>query len=61
MPVDSRYLRARGIVCYGLWPFQVDYYETTGIHGVNERVRIAWFQQGVEMLRHLVTRYATEQ
>ena len=57
----SRYLRARGIVCYGLWPFQVDYYETTGIHGVNERVRIAWFQQGVEMLRHLVTRYATEQ
>jgi acetylornithine deacetylase/succinyl-diaminopimelate desuccinylase-like protein len=58
---DSRYLRARGIVCYGFWPFQVDFYETTGIHGVNERVRIAWFQEGVEMLRHLVTRYATEQ
>ncbi|HEV2720628.1 MAG TPA: M20/M25/M40 family metallo-hydrolase, partial [Thermoanaerobaculia bacterium] len=27
---DSRYLRPRGIVCYGLWPFQVDSYQTQG-------------------------------
>jgi acetylornithine deacetylase/succinyl-diaminopimelate desuccinylase-like protein len=58
---DSRYLRARGIVCYGIWPFQVAFFETKGIHGVDERVRIPWFHQGVEMLRHLVTRYATDQ
>ena len=56
---DSWYLRARGVVCYGLWPFQVDYYETQGIHGVNERVRIDWFQKGVQMMRALVVRYAT--
>jgi acetylornithine deacetylase/succinyl-diaminopimelate desuccinylase-like protein len=57
---DSWYLRARGIVCYGFWPFQVDFYQTQGIHGVNERVRIDWFQEGVEVMRRLVVRYATE-
>jgi acetylornithine deacetylase/succinyl-diaminopimelate desuccinylase-like protein len=57
---DSRYLRTRGIVCYGFWPFQVDFYQTQGIHGVNERVRIDWFQEGVALMRRLVVRYATE-
>ena len=57
---DSWYLRARGIVCYGFWPFQVDFYQTQGIHSVNERVRLDWFQEGVEVMRRLVVRYATE-
>ena len=57
---DARFLRARGMVCYGWWPFQVDVYETLGIHGVNERVRIPWFQQGIGVMRRLVKRYATE-
>ena len=55
---DSRYLRARGIDAYGLWPFPVDFYETQGIHSVNERVRADWFQQGVGLMRRLVRRYA---
>lgn len=57
---DSRYLRPRGIVCYGLWPFQVDFYQTQTIHLNDERVRIDWFQEGVEFMKHLVVRYATE-
>jgi acetylornithine deacetylase/succinyl-diaminopimelate desuccinylase-like protein len=57
---DSRYLRPRGIVCYGLWPFQVDFYQTQAIHLNDERVRIDWFQQGVEFLKRVVVRYATE-
>lgn len=57
---DCRYLRRRGMVCYGWWPFQVDFYETQGIHGANERVRIVWFQQGVETMRRLVIRYVSE-
>ena len=56
---DSRYLRARGIVCYGWWPFQVDFFQTQAVHGANERVRIDWFEQGVELLRRVVVRYAT--
>ena len=58
---DSRYLRTRGIVCYGLWPFQVDFYQTQTIHANNERVRGDWFQQGVEFLRRLVIHYVTKE
>jgi acetylornithine deacetylase/succinyl-diaminopimelate desuccinylase-like protein len=55
---DSRYLRPRGIACYGMWPFEVDFFETQGIHSVDERVRLDWFERGVELMRDLVGRYA---
>lgn len=55
---DSRFLRPLGILCYGMWPFPVDYYQTQGIHGIDERVRLDWFQDGVEMTRKIVSRYA---
>ena len=55
---DSRFLRARGIDAYGVWPFPVDYYQTQGIHSVNERVRADWFQQGVNLMRRLVISYS---
>lgn len=55
---DSRYLRARGIACYGMWPFRVDFFQSQGIHGVDERIRTDWFQQGVSMMRNLVSAYA---
>jgi len=57
---DSRYLRRRGITCYGLWPFQVDFFQTLGIHGVNERIRLDWFMEGVALMRRLVAAYAYE-
>lgn len=57
---DSRYLRPRGIVCYGMWPFEVDTYQTQGIHSIDERVRIDWYLDGVAFLRRLVARYAME-
>ena len=57
---DSRFLCARGVTCYGLWPFPVDFYETQGIHSVNERVRIDWYMQGVALMRRLVAAYALE-
>jgi acetylornithine deacetylase/succinyl-diaminopimelate desuccinylase-like protein len=55
---DSRFLRPRGIVCYGFWPYPVDFFQTQGIHGIDERVRLDWFMQGVELMRRLVPRYA---
>jgi len=57
---DSRYLRARGLSCYGFWPFEVDFFQTQGIHGVDERVRLDWFDSGVALMKRLVTRYAFE-
>ncbi len=57
---DSRYLRAHGIDAYGVWPFPVDFYQTEGIHGIDERVRADWFMQGVDLMRKVVRRYAFE-
>lgn len=54
---DCRYLRQRGVHCYGFWPFPVDFYQTTGIHGADERVRLDWFLQGVGLERRIVARY----
>ncbi len=57
---DSRYLRTRGIAAYGIWPFPVNFYQTLGIHGVDERVRLDWFQQGVELTKGVVKGWAFE-
>jgi len=57
---DSRFLRARGIECYGIWPFPVDFFQTQGIHGADERVRTDWFAHGVRMMRKVVVAYAFE-
>ncbi|SRR5581483_2807240 len=55
---DSRFLRPLGIVCYGMWPFPVDFYQTEGIHHIDERVRADWFQSGVKVVRDIVLEYA---
>jgi acetylornithine deacetylase/succinyl-diaminopimelate desuccinylase-like protein len=41
-----------------MWPFPVEYFQTTGIHGIDERVRVDWFAQGVAMMERIVRRYA---
>jgi acetylornithine deacetylase/succinyl-diaminopimelate desuccinylase-like protein len=55
---DSRFLRPKGVACYGMWPFPVDFFQTQGIHSTDERVRLDWFMQGVTLMRHLVHTYA---
>ncbi|GAC1399639.1 MAG: hypothetical protein NVSMB68_14910 [Thermoanaerobaculia bacterium] len=55
---DSRFLRLRGIVAYGVSPFPVDYYQSETIHQPDERIRVDYFQQGVAFLRQVVEEYA---
>jgi acetylornithine deacetylase/succinyl-diaminopimelate desuccinylase-like protein len=55
---DSRFLRKRGIAAYGIDPFPVDYFQSETIHQPNERIRVDYFQQGVEYLRRVVSRFA---
>ena len=55
---DSRFLRPLGISCYGMWPFPVDFFQSTGIHAIDERVRVDWFEEGVKVTRKIVTTYA---
>ena len=54
---DCRFLRAKGIDCYGMWPFPVTVYDSAGIHGVNERLRLDWFLSGVTLMEEVVLRW----
>ncbi|MDP9362113.1 MAG: M20/M25/M40 family metallo-hydrolase [Acidobacteriota bacterium] len=55
---DSRYLRVYGIDAYGLMPFPTDWYQTQAIHSIDERLRVDWFNDGVDLMRHITRRFA---
>jgi acetylornithine deacetylase/succinyl-diaminopimelate desuccinylase-like protein len=55
---DARFLRLRGISCYGILPFPLDIFQSRAIHGTNERIRLDWFMDGVDFMRELVDSYA---
>jgi len=55
---DSRFLRTRGIDCYGLSPFPIDYYQSLAIHGRDERVRLDWFLEGAGFIRAVIGSWA---
>jgi len=57
---DSRYLRVRGIDAYGVMPFPTDWYQTQGIHSIDERLWADSFTNGVELMRHITRRFAFE-
>lgn len=51
---DSRFFRARGVVAYGIAPFKVNYYDTDGVHGNDEKIRTRFFGEGVGVMRRIV-------
>ena len=55
---DSRFLRKRGIVCYGLSPYPVSFFQSVAIHKENESITVGAFQSGVALLRDVVTDWA---
>lgn len=55
---DSRFLRKRGIAAYGINPFPIDFFQSETVHQPDERIRIDYFNQGVEFLRRVVSEYA---
>ena len=55
---DSRFLRLRGIVSYGVSPFPVDFFQSVSIHNEDERIRLDWFGQGVVYMREVVRAWA---
>lgn len=57
---DSRFLRSRGIVCYGVSPYPVDYYQSSTIHHVDERIRLDGFMDGVQFMDEVVSGWARE-
>jgi acetylornithine deacetylase/succinyl-diaminopimelate desuccinylase-like protein len=55
---DARFLRKRGIVCYGLSPYPVTFFQSTTIHKANEAIGAGYFQDGVEYLRDVVRKWS---
>lgn len=55
---DARFLRPLGIDSYGISPYPVPYFQSLGIHGDDERIRLDYFQEGTEYLRTVVRNWA---
>lgn len=55
---DARFLRPRGIVCYGISPFPVNYYQSRSIHNRDERIQLDAFMQGIVYMRRVVSQWA---
>jgi hypothetical protein len=54
---DCRFIRNMGIDCFGAPHFRVNWFQSKGIHGPNEGVRLDWFVDGVEFTRDVVFSY----
>lgn len=55
---DSRFLRPLGIVCYGISPYPVDFFQSISIHAADERIRLDFFMDGVGYMRNVVKEWA---
>lgn len=55
---DARFLRPLGIICYGLSPYPVTFFQARGIHGLNERIGLPGYQEGVDYVKGVVGQWA---
>jgi acetylornithine deacetylase/succinyl-diaminopimelate desuccinylase-like protein len=55
---DSSQLRLHNVQAYGLWPFPVTDDDLKRMHGDDERLSVASFNKGVEVLLHIVSEFA---
>ena len=55
---DSSQLRLHNVQAYGLWPFPVTDEDLKRMHGDDERLSVASFNKGVEVLLHIVSEFA---
>ncbi len=56
---DSAQLRLHNVQAYGLVPFPLAQEDLRRMHGDDERIPLASFDKGVEVLRKIVTEFAT--
>ncbi len=51
---DSRFLRRKGITCYGLMPLAIPQEEIDTVHGVDERISVEGFETGLKITCEIV-------
>ena len=56
---NNHYLRVRGLHAYGIWPFNVNFFDMQKIHHLNERVNVIYFLEGVARMTRIVREFAT--
>jgi acetylornithine deacetylase/succinyl-diaminopimelate desuccinylase-like protein len=57
---DSRFFREKGIPAFGISPFKVGYYDADTIHGIDEKIRVRSFVEGVRLTRRIVRDYCVK-
>lgn len=57
---DCRFLRIRGMQCYGVSPYLVDFSQSLTIHHPDERIRIDWFMNGIDYFERVVLSWARQ-
>jgi len=55
---DSSQLRLHNVQAYGLWPFPLTDADLKRMHGDDERIPVASFNKGIEVLLHIVSEFA---
>jgi acetylornithine deacetylase/succinyl-diaminopimelate desuccinylase-like protein len=55
---DSRFLRNRGVVCYGLGPFPLEEAHERSVHANDERLPVSSFNKGLHYYYEIVKTYA---
>lgn len=55
---DSSQLRLHNVQAYGLWPFPLTDADLKRMHGDDERLPVASFNKGIEVLLHIVSEFA---
>jgi acetylornithine deacetylase/succinyl-diaminopimelate desuccinylase-like protein len=55
---DSAQLRLHNVQAYGLWPFPITEEDLKRMHGDDERLSIASFNKGVDLLARIVSEFA---
>lgn len=58
---DCRFLRLRGIQCFGVSPYLVDISQSQTIHRADERIRLDWYMEGIGYLQRVLLSWAKPQ
>jgi acetylornithine deacetylase/succinyl-diaminopimelate desuccinylase-like protein len=55
---DSAQLRLHNVQAYGLWPFPMSEEDLSRVHGEDERLPLASFAKGVDLMTRIVTEFS---
>jgi acetylornithine deacetylase/succinyl-diaminopimelate desuccinylase-like protein len=55
---DSAQLRLHNVQAYGLWPFPLNEEDLSRVHGEDERLPLASFAKGVDLMTRIVTEFS---